>query len=89
MKTATVELDDILSLVSCARTYGYEDDVLFDAFAAWAIEAGIVDEDCKAYADDFLSEKSKAQGYTEEDRNESLESVMEWKKKFVDSRKKI
>ena len=31
----TIDATDILDLVICAEDYGFEDDVLFDAFAGW------------------------------------------------------
>ena len=33
MREITTTLDNILSLIACAQDYGFEDNVLFDAFA--------------------------------------------------------
>jgi hypothetical protein len=38
MRKLTVELDNVLSLISCAEDYGFKNDVLFDGFREMLID---------------------------------------------------
>lgn len=42
---------EILDLISCARDYGFENDVLFSSFASWLVKItdGEIDEYCIKY----------------------------------------
>lgn len=54
MRTVTIDLEEILDVVSAAEDYGYGDDVLFDALANWA--GAVSDAEIAEHATAFLSE---------------------------------
>jgi hypothetical protein len=83
-KTVTVEVDDVLSLVACASTYGYADDVFFDGMAGM-LDRQCSDEEIEAYAQSFLSDEMKAQGFGEDDAADARSAVTEWRDRYCKS----
>jgi hypothetical protein len=79
---ASVSVEDILSLVHCAQDYGHANGVFVDAMAGM-LDRKLDDEEILAYAYDFLTEESRAKGYGEEDRNGALETLVEFKKRYI------
>ncbi len=76
----TISLGDILDLVSCADDYGHN-DAIFCAFAEM-VGHHVSDEEIQEYADGFLTEESRAQGYGEEDRDASIVAIKEWRDQY-------
>lgn len=56
--TVDVERTDILRLVAVARDYGFEDDVLFEAFGDW-LDGEVYDDNLNAVADMAESEEGR------------------------------
>lgn len=71
------DLENILSLIACARDYGFEDDVLFDAFKEM-LEGKLSEEEIEWYARLVESED----GYTEEDYEAIKERLKDFKNKY-------
>ena len=72
------DLNNILSLISCARTYGFEDDILFDAFADM-INKSLSYEEIEYYAKSVLNDNQ----YSEDDYYQILERLHEFKIKYI------
>lgn len=81
MRYLSIPISEILSMVSCAEGYGFEDDVLFDGFAGW-VGRTVTDEEIEAYAADFLTPESRAKGYSEEDYEGCKERLTAWRDKY-------
>lgn len=75
------DLDNILSLISCARTYGHENGVLFDAFSGM-IGRRLDNDDIERYSRSVGDEE----GYGEEDYEDIKNILTEFKLKFCDER---
>ena len=73
-------LSEILSLVSCGRDYGFEDEVLFDAFAEWT--GWVKDAEIDEYVAWYVSPEASEQGYTQEDADEIAERLVEWRRRY-------
>jgi hypothetical protein len=73
------DLGNILSLISCARDYGFEDGVLFDAFKEM-LDSKLTEEEIEWYARSIEAED----GYGEEDYKEIKERLVEFKNKYCD-----
>lgn len=71
------DLENILSLIACARDYGFEDDVLFDAFREM-LGNKLTDEEIEWYARSVEAED----GYTEEDYEAIKERLEDFKNKY-------
>jgi len=84
MRTVTVELSEILSLVSCADDYGFVNDVLFDALAEFAGYT-LSDEEISEFAGSFLEPKQIEAGYGQEDADMAVERLEEWRRRYFDS----
>ena len=72
------DLEDILSLISCAEQYGFADDILFDAFSE-IIGNTLTDEEIEWYARSIEAKK----GYGEEDYENIKEILEEFKSKYI------
>lgn len=72
-----IDLENILSLVSCAGDYGFEDNVLFDSFSKM-LEGKLTEEEIEWYARLVESQD----GYTEEDYKIIKERLNEFKNKY-------
>ena len=59
-----VGLFDLLDLVSCAATYGFDRDVFYDACADW-LGNELSFEEIDAFAESYRERQTE--GYTEED----------------------
>ncbi len=73
MKNVIVPVSEILSIVSCAESYGFDDDVLLSTLAEW-LEKIITEDDLEQYS----RELSKKDGYGEEDYHACLDTLTEW-----------
>lgn len=74
-------LFNILSLISCAEDYGYARNILYDGLFGM-LNYKVSPEDIENYASTFLSPEMKAQGYTQEDYESSLERLTELAEKY-------
>lgn len=79
-RTVSTNLNNILSLVSCAHQYGYNDSILMSSL--YDICGVVSDEEIDAYADSFMTEEMQKKGYSKEDRDESKGTLMEWKRRY-------
>jgi len=71
-----VEVDTILSLISCAEDYGFEDDVLFDAFSIMLNT--LSDKEIETYARTVEAEE----GYGAEDYTVIKGTLNSFKNKY-------
>ena len=71
------DLENILSLIACAETYGYDDDVLFDAFRSM-LDSKLTESEIEWYARLVESEE----GYTEEDYEAIKETLRRFKNRY-------
>ena len=71
------DLENILSLIACASEYGFEDNVLFDAFKEM-LGGVLTDEEIEWYARSVEAED----GYGEEDYEEIKERLKGFKKEY-------
>lgn len=78
MRTLQIELDDILSLISCAEDYWYEDNVLFDWFA-WQMWRVLSDEEIEEYSRTIEAEE----WFWEEDYEQIKERLTNFKTKYI------
>lgn len=76
MKNVKVPISEILSIVSCAESYGF-DDVLLSTLAEWS-EGFINITDLEQYAKDL----SEIDGYEEEYDN-CLFTLKEWYNRYI------
>lgn len=79
-RLVNTSLSEILSLVSCGRDYGFEDEVLFDAFAEWT--GWVKDYEIDEYVAWYVSPEAAEQGYTQEDADEIAERLVEWRGRY-------
>ena len=71
------DLRNLLSMVSCAPTYGHGNGVFYD-FVTQLVGV-VTDDELEQYAREVASEP----GYGEEDYEEILETLHRWKKQYV------
>ena len=71
------DLDNILSLISCASDYGFDDDVLFEAFADM-LGKPITAEEIEWYARSIEAQD----GYQEEDYEAIKERLEDFNEKY-------
>ena len=77
-----VPVGEILSLVARARSYRFEQQVLFDAFGKFA--GWVKDEEIDAFLhDEFLSPEQQAKGYTQEDADEAMAAIVQWRRDYA------
>lgn len=80
IRSITIGLDDVLSLVCCAEDYGFNDDVLMYTFAKWV--GTLTNEDMETFLhEEFLSDEAAACGYGQEDYDEGKERMIEFQKR--------
>jgi divalent metal cation (Fe/Co/Zn/Cd) transporter len=79
MRQLTTPLDNILSLIHCADTYGHNNGVMMDAFAG-LMDRKLSQEEIEAYA----KELSEEEGYGQEDYDDAVETLTRFKKKYID-----
>jgi len=77
MRKVTTTLDNILDLISCADSYGFEDDVLFTAFGDM-LNKKLTNEEIESFARSVEVQD----GYSEEDYQEIKEKLAEFKNKY-------
>ena len=80
MRDVTIDLENILELVHCAEMYGLAKSTLMGRLANWT--KYVSDEEIEAYAAEYLTEKSKAEGYSEEDYEVAIETITEWRNRY-------
>jgi hypothetical protein len=78
----SVEVPDILSLIHCAQDYGHGNNIFMDAMAGM-LDRRLDDEEIRAYADNFMAPEMIAKGYGEEDRDNALETLREFKLRYI------
>ncbi len=71
-------LSEILSLISCARDYGFERDILFDSFKDM-LGNKLTNEEI----DWFSKETIKEDGFTKDDFFEIKNRLLEFKNKYI------
>lgn len=81
MRDLSVNLFDLLDLVQCASDYGFADDVFEDAMASWA--GDVTDEEISAFADKYVTPEFRARGFSEEDVEDAIEVLTEWRDRYV------
>ena len=77
MRIIKTTLDNILDLISCAVDYGFEKDVLFDAFREM-LDSKLTNEEIETYARGVEA----MEGYNEEDYEEIRERLADFKNKY-------
>ena len=77
MRIIKTTLENILSLIACASDYGFEDDVLFDAFRGM-LDSKLTNEEIEAYARSVES----TEGYSEEDYEAIKGRLMNFKNRY-------
>ena len=80
-KQITIKLSEIFSLVSCASDYGFEDEVLLEAFATWCNKQ-VTDVEIENYCSSFLTEEYRKQGYSIVDYGCIKTRLLEWRSKY-------
>lgn len=75
-RIVSTTLNDILSLVHSAEDYGFADDVFYDAMAG--ITGNVTDAEIEAYGESL--------GWDEEDAEEVVERLTEWRDKYAKDR---
>ena len=83
MSTVTIPRSEILDLINCAEDYGFQRDVLLDAFAGW-LGRSVSDEDITAYIAEYIPPEK---GYGEEDAAATRERLEEFRKRYCDGAK--
>lgn len=78
MREIKIELDTLLSLISCAEDYGFKDDVLFDAFAGM-MGRELSDEEIERFA----REMESLSHYGEEDVYMIRQKLQSFKKEYI------
>lgn len=81
MRKLEIEIDEVLSLVSCAQDYGFANALLFGAFASWC-SGKVSDDEIENYAADFMTPESIAKGFSEEDYDDIKERLTEWRDRY-------
>ena len=77
MRIIKTTLENILDLISCAVDYGFEKDVLFDAFREM-LDSKLTNEEIETYARGVEA----MEGYNEEDYEEIRERLADFKNKY-------
>ena len=77
MRIIKTTLENILSLIACASDYGFEDDVLFDAFRGM-LDSKLTNEEIETYARSVES----MEGYSEENYEAIKERLKDFKNKY-------
>ena len=77
MRIIKTTLENILDLISCAVDYGFEKDVLFDAFRGM-LDSKLTNEEIETYARGVEA----MEGYNEEDYEEIRERLADFKNKY-------
>lgn len=77
MRIIKTTLENILSLIACADDYGFEDDVLFDAFRGM-LDSKLTKEEIETYARSVES----MEGYGQEDYEVIKERLKDFKNKY-------
>ena len=77
MRIIKTTLENILSLIACASDYGFQDDVLFDAFREM-LDSKLTNEEIENYARSVEAED----GYGEEDYEAIKERLKGFKNKY-------
>jgi hypothetical protein len=72
-----IRLGDILSLIACAADYGFEDNVLFDAFRQM-LDSKLTNEEIETYARSVEA----MEGYSKEDYEAIKERLKYFKNKY-------
>ncbi len=77
MRIIKTTLENILSLIACASDYGFEDDVLFDAFREM-LDGKLTNEEIEIYARSVES----MEGYGQEDYEAIKKRLKDFKNKY-------
>ena len=77
MRIIKTTLENILSLIACASDYGFEDDVLFDAFGEM-LDGKLTNEEIENYSRSVEA----MEGYNEEDYEAVKEQLKDFKNKY-------
>ena len=77
MRIIKTNLENILDLIACASDYGFERDVLFDAFREM-LDSKLTNEEIENYARSV----GAMEGYGEEDYEAIKERLSDFKNKY-------
>lgn len=77
MRIIKTTLENTLSLIACASDYGFEDDVLFDAFREM-LDSKLTNEEIENHARSVEA----IEGYGEEDYEAIKERLKDFKNKY-------
>lgn len=77
MRQITIGIDSILELISCGSDYGFEDEILYDAFAE--ILGTLSDEEIESYAKHVMN----IEGYGIEDYEQIKERLTDFRKTYM------
>ena len=76
-----VTLFSVLELIFSAEDYNFNDDVLMSTFAEW-LDNKLSDEDIEEYAQTFLTEKAKEEGYGEDDYKSAVRTLKHFRLEY-------
>ena len=77
MRKLSIELDHVLEIIACAKDYGFEDNVLFDALSDM-IKKKLSDEEIESYAKSV----EEMEGYNRDDYFEIRQRLVNFRNKF-------
>lgn len=77
MRQITIGIDSILELISCGSDYGFENEILYDAFSE--ILGTLSDEEIESYAKHVMN----TEGYDIEDYEEIKERLPDFRKTYI------
>lgn len=80
MRKLSIDITEILNLISCAEDYGFSDDVLFTYFASFL--GDLSNEEIEEYCSYYTSNAGREAGYNEEDYEEVKEKLQQFKEDY-------
>jgi hypothetical protein len=80
MRTIAANLEDLLSLIHCAEDYGYNRSVFYGSIGD--IVEYVTDDEIEEYAQTFLTQEARSQGYNEEDYDSAIDTLTEWRDRY-------
>lgn len=79
-REVTTTLQNILDLINCAESYGFGDDIFYDAM--FSIIKPLSEEEIESYAKTFLTGEMIYMGYSQEDYDSAIETLIELNNKY-------
>lgn len=79
-REVTTDLENILSLINCASSYGFGRDVFYSGM--FGIIKPVNEQEIQDYASTFLTSEMRSKGYTEEDYESAIEELTELNNRY-------